>query len=477
MRFTAVLLCLIAASAQAEDVTAVSGLDAVLERAKPILEGVENAPAAPAPASDAAPLALDVAACIRMALEQNPQAAVSDEAVAQAEARVGQAKAARRPQIAAQAGATYQDGLEGIDTPDLLKNVLGISDIQPDKTIARGTVSVEQVLFAGGQITNAIKASKFLAQSESWKREVTRAQLAYDATQAYHDAVLAHALIEVAADSIKTFQQHEQDAQHALEVGMVSKIALLRAQTELAARQADLTSANTAYELALLNLKRIIGAPEDQAVTLADAMSWNPGEEPLQSLIEKAKTTRPELMALEAGIEAAEAGVRVKKGEYLPRAAATAQWQEATGAGQLQPNGFSITGGIEWQIYGGGKRKAGVAEAEAQLRSLQHQHADVLRLVEMDVRQASLRVHDAIEKIRRDKGTVTLAQEGFRLAEVRFKEGVGTQTEMLDAELALTQAKTKLMQALRDYAVAVAALDKAVGRIAPPAEAEVAAAK
>lgn len=470
MRFLVFPIFLIASAAVA-DAPPPSRLDILLEQAAPVLEGVEQAAPAAAPPAASDPLALDVAACVSMAVQHNAQAAISDEDVSQAEARIGQAKAARRPQVKSQLGATYIDGLEGIESNlKILEDLIGIGDLQPDKLITRGTLSVEQVLYAGGQIDAAVKASRFLAAAEGWKREVTRAALALDATQAFHDAVLTQGLIEVANDSIAAFEKHARDAQHAVDAGMASKIVLLRAQTELAARQTDLTSANTAREIALLNLKRIIGAPEEQPVTLIGGAAWEPVVLPLEELIARAQAARPEVRALDEGIAAAAQNVRMKKGEYRPRAAASAQWQEGTGTGTLQPNGFSAQAGLEWQIYAGGKRKFAVAEAESQVRSLQKQREDVLRLVELDVRQAHLRVGEAIEKIRRDKGTVALAEEGFRLAQVRFAEGVSTQTEVLDAEVARSQAKTKLVQALRDYAVATAGLKKATGDLVPPLE-------
>lgn len=469
MRLVCCILIVASAAAQAEEAATTSRLDVLLQQAAPVLQGVETASPVAPPAATDAPLALDAAACITMALQNNAQAAISDENVIQAETRIGQAKSARRPQLKSQLGATYIDGLEGIGSNlKFFENIIGIGNLQPDKLITRGTVSVEQVLYAGGQISAGVKASEFLAQSEAWKREVTRTSLAFDATQAYYDAMLAQGLIEVANDSIIAFQKHADDAKHAVDVGMASKIVLLRAQTELAARETDLTSANTAFELALLNLKRIIGAPEALPITLIGALPWEPQVEDVPTLIARAHATRPELLALESGIEAAGQNVRMKKGDYKPRAAASAQWQEGSGTGTLQPNGFSAQAGLEWQIYGGGKRKFAVAEAESQVRSLERQRDDVERLIELDVRQANLRVNESIEKIRRDKGTVALAEESFRLAQVRFAEGVSTQSEVLDAELARSQAKTKLMQGLRDYAVALTALKKATGQLVPP---------
>lgn len=461
-RFFPILL-LLTGTVHAEDP---SRLDALLERARPVLDGVDATPGAEAALPTGERLQLDVPTCVSMALQHNARILISDEDLAQAESRIGQAQAARKPQVKSQLGVTYIDGLEGIGTQSkLLENLIGIGDIQPEKTIGRGTVMVEQVLYAGGQIAAGVRASRFLAESETWKREVTRAQVALDTTQAYEDAVMTQALIEVANDSVDTFEHHRDDAQHAVDVGFASRIVLLRADTELHARQADVVSAKTAHEIALLNLKRLIGAPESQWVTLTGESTWNPDATTVDALIAQALGKRAELRALDSGIAAAEQNVQLTRGAFRPRAAASVQWQESVGSGLLQPDGLSAQAGLEWQLYAGGKRKHAVAEAQSQVRSLKKQRDDVAQLVELDVRQAHLRVAEAVEKLRRDKGTLTLAEEGLRLAQVRFREGVGTQTEVLDASLARSQAQTKIVQALRDYAVAVAALQKASGTL------------
>ena len=223
MRLSITLLLLAPCLAIAEEP---SRLDALLERARPVLDGVDAAPAPATAVPVGDPLKLDAATSVAMALKQNAQIAISDEGLTQAEARIGQAKAARKPQVKSQLGVTYIDGLEGIVTSSkLIEGLIGIGDIQPDKTIARGTVSVEQVLYAGGQIAAAIRASRVLAQSESWQREVTRAQVALDTTQAYQDAVMTQALIEVAHDSVTAFERHRDDA--VLEgMGRVARVVL-----------------------------------------------------------------------------------------------------------------------------------------------------------------------------------------------------------------------------------------------------------
>jgi outer membrane protein len=120
--------------------------------------------------------------------------------------------------------------------------------------------------------------------------------------------------------------------------------------------------------------------------------------------------------------------------------------------------------GAELEIFAGGRRIHEVAEAKAQQRSLEHQLEDVRRLIEFDVRNAYIQMEDAMARIRQEQGTVELGREGRRLAQLRFQEGVGTQTETLDAELALRNAETLLVKAIHDYAVAHASIEKAIGK-------------
>lgn len=437
-----------------------------------VLNGVENyTPAAPPPPAEPL-LTLDAKQCVELALRQNAQALAALEDVAAKEALVGQAKAQRMPQAKVETGYVYTKDLQRQVGNGLAQLVLETDNLMPDKGILSSRLGFEQVLYAGGQIQAAVRASEYLAKSEEWKRQAKLDQIEFEAKQAFYDCMLAKALVEVARDSVTTFERHLADAKQSLEVGLVSRFEVLRAETELGARQTDLESANTAASIALLNLRRILALPQDQPLELTGELPWNPLEEPIENLLKEAKDKRAELCALENGISAAEAQIDLKRGQFKPKAAAKAQWQTSEGSGQMSPDGWQFSVGAQWDLYTGGKRKAEVQEAKAQLRSIQHQRTDVERLVDLDVRQAYLRVQEAIAKIRKEKGTVELGREGLRLAQLRFQEGAGTQAETLDAELASTQARTTLAKALRDYAVALAALDKATGRSAVPRDTE-----
>lgn len=455
------------AGAQGIDANAARrALDRMLDDAARVIEGVESHAPPPAAAPDeTAAIVLTASEAVRRALRDNAQALAAAESVVEAEARIDQARSARHPQVAARTNFAYIEGLQtnlstgGFLAGSTLDRELGAAK----KWLASADVSVQQILYAGGRIKAAIAAAGHLADAEEWQRAVRLDELAYQTRQAFHDLLLAHALREVAREAAAVFARHRQDAEKLLDAGLVSRFEVLRAETETGARRSDEAAAATVVDLARMNLLRLMAMPMDSAVAPDGVLEWIPLDDPVETLIDKAFEQRAELKALDAGRAAARQEVIARRGQYRPTATAAVAWQEIEGGPPLAPDGLVVSVGAEWELYAGGRRRAEIAEAEARARNLDHQRAELLQLVELDVRQAHARVHEAIEKIRAEKGMVALAEEGLRLAELRFAEGAGTQSETMNAALALTQARTALLQALRDYAVAIAALDKATG--------------
>lgn len=444
-----------------------SGTDVFLDNAELVIEGALATAEPKAEAAGGAsvePLALTVDRCAELALSQNAQAFIAEAKAVAARERVGQAKSARYPQVASHLTGAYVDGMPSHVGNGVLTNLIVGKNLIGSKESATFDVEAKQVLYAGGQIAAAIRAAEFLAQSEEWQREVALDTLVFQAKQAYYDCLLTQALLRVAEDSVTTFERHLADAQQAFDVGLIGTFEVLRAKTELGKRKSDAIAAENAKQLALVNLCRLLAIDQSSPIKFEGKLDWVPLDAQVEDLIAEALANRAELKALDQGLAAAEANVTRLRGQYRPNVAASAKWSHMDGASKVYPNGLTLGVGAEWDLYSGGKRKHDVAGAEAERDQIEYQQDEARRLVELDVRQAYIQVDNAIATIRRNKGTVDLGLEGQRLAELRFQEGVGTQGETLDADLALTAAETSLVQALRDYGVAQAALTKALGR-------------
>ncbi len=429
------------------------------------------------PAEEQEPLHLDVATAVQRALADNPRTAIAESEVDAAWARVGQARSAMLPNVSIESAYTYIDyDYTDLDLGGQLP-VLGavtrrlgsgaFSGLVPDKDTRTDRLQARQVLFAGGSIRAAAKASRFLAESGEWRRDAELQDLAFEVREAYYKTLLADSLIRVAEESVRTFERNLHDARALFEQGMVSRFEVLRAETELSARQADATAARNARRLAQSNLRRLLNVPQGTPLLLEEDFGGSPTQQPIEEAVAEAIDRRPELKALRAAQQAGEADVRRTQGQFLPQVGASVEYTNIEGGAALMPQGWGFTVGAEWDLYTGGQRRAGTREARATVRGLTHEIREVEQLVELDVTNAYIELRDAMEAVRSARDTVEWAREGLRMAEIRFQEGVGTQSELLEAELALTDSETRLAEALHDFSVASAALDRALGR---PAE-------
>lgn len=446
--------------------------------------------------------------CVDLALKQNPQVYVNEANVEAARARIGQAKSAYFPQVKASIAETWNDrydydenGWSPFDLSSTGSSIGGggigggiggggigggngglgggnwlltlaaqnyikelTKDYIPQKDTFSEKLTITQTLYSGGRIASAIRASEYLAQSEEWKRESTLNDIEYNTKQGFFDALLSGALVRVAEESVRTFERNLADAQQMYDVGMISSFEVLRAQTELGNRQADLVQARNGYRLAYANLHRVLAMPQEVELRITPTLDWLPNPMPVAYYIEEAKAKRPEILALQKAIAAQGEDIRRIKGSYKPQVAAVAEFQNTHDAGAAVQDGWLINVGAEWEIAAGGRRKHERKEAEASKRSLEYQLDDLMHLVELDVTQSFIQIQDSMAEIKRTRGTIDLAKEGLSIAELRFQQGVGTQSETLDAELALTSAESGLVQAVRNYAVGNAALERAIGK-------------
>ena len=393
------------------------------------------------------------------------RAGMAEERVRVQEAIAGQSRALRMPQLNTSLLFSYIDQMRSpLPSGSLIGRVFPVGDFLPNRETLTAQVNLDQVLYAGGGIQAAIRTTEAMSSAERHRQEYALATLEQEVKDAYVQLQYFGALVDVAQQSVETFQKHLEDTQQLQDAGMVTSFEVLRAETELGARMTDLTSARTATEIAHIHLCRLLGLPQDSKVFLTDNLDWSPIDISMEDYITTALHHRPELNALEAVELAAEAELNRVRADYLPRASARVQYQKIEGAGQMTPDGWSFQIGGEWSIYAGGRRKQATLEAQARKRETEYELHDALGLVEMDVRQAYLRIEESIEKIHQENRRVLLAEEGLRLAHIRYEEGVSVQTEILDAALAHRQAQTGYIAALREHAEARNALIRATAK-------------
>jgi outer membrane protein TolC len=126
---------------------------------------------------------------------------------------------------------------------------------------------------------------------------------------------------------------------------------------------------------------------------------------------------------------------------------------------------YSINLVLSVPIFNGFVNAAKVGESKAVLKQLDYSRKGLAEMVKFEVEQAVINLGQAKESLLSQEKNVEGAREAVRIAELNFAEGIATTLDVSSAQVALTQAKTNYTQALYDYSLAQAELEKAVGGV------------
>lgn len=184
----------------------------------------------------------------------------------------------------------------------------------------------------------------------------------------------------------------------------------------------------------------------------------------MEESIAYAKEHRPDGLQATKSIDAAKAGVKVAESGKLPQLSfqGTSGWSNDEFPGTHYST-WQVAVVADMNLFDGNVTKAKVRQAEASLTKSVEQANQKQDVIQLEVRQAYLNMLEAEKRITTSKVTVDKGQEDFKIAQVRYSAGVGTNLDVIDSQLALTQAKTNYIQAMYDYNTSRAKLDKAMG--------------
>lgn len=399
----------------------------------------------------AAAVEINLDKAIEMALKTNPTVKISEADSSVAKAQKDEAKASRWLSIdythkTARGG--YYDSADGA---------------APHNTHSNG-FDASIPLYTGGKLSGTIEQAVQNYKSSEYGVDESYQAVKLSATNGYYAVLQAIDTVKLSKDSVERLSAHLQNVQAQYDVGVVAKVDVLRSQVELADAEQTLIKAQNAYDLAVADLNNIIGLPHGTDLKVTESLQYNKYDNPMENCINFALANRPELFQAEAGIEAAKASVKVAKSGYMPQVAASASndWSSANWPGDDGENwGVGIS--VSLNVFDSGVTAAKVRAADANLYKAEETYRQTKDSVQLDVRNNYLSLREAEKRIATSRVAVDSAEEDYRISQLRYQAGVGTNIDVMDAQVALTQAKNNYVQALYDYNTSSAALAKAMG--------------
>jgi outer membrane protein TolC len=331
------------------------------------------------------------------------------------------------------------------------------------------TIEARQALYAGGQIRAALQIAQLTNDSAYFSLRDTVDSVISTTRQQFYNVLLTRALILVQEESVRLLEQQRQDQQNRFEAGTVPRFNVLQAEVALANARPNLIRARNDYLLAQLQLARTLNLesgpgthPSFHCVGVLNAAIRKIN---LADAIELARARRPFLKVQRQAILIDVKNVTVQMAGYKPRIDGHAgyEFKNRAGAEDISDvvNGwfFGFTG--SWDIFDGFETYGLVKQARARVEQAKINYVDALHQVDLEVQTAYIALQQARETIASQQKNIEGASEAVRLAQERLNAGAGTQLDVLNAQVQLTQARSTELTARADYNNALADFDRA----------------
>lgn len=432
-------------------------------------------PARAQTAGDTVRLTLDAA--VQRALTRGEEMRLARAQVTQANGQVRQAFADALPQITGtvtytrQFASIYQNlggGSSGAGDTSFTSLFKNTPFGAPNSWVFQVTGS--QLLFSGGKVGAGLAAARLARRVAGYNRDESAANVVFQVKQAYLDALYTRRLWEVAASAVQEARDQLHQVQLLHQAGTRAEYDLLRAQVDAANQEPALVQAADNYDIAMLDLKRLINVPLEQPLVLATSLISDDGTIPVVADSSLTAGASPALAAADATVRMQQDLLRVAKADRWPTLSLSSTFSEQAFPGQIFPfnapllRNWNAAVTLSIPIFHGLRAEGEVEQYRAQLAEAEATRDQLREQNARDVIQAAAEMRRTQLLLLARGATVDQAAQARHIAQVRYTNGLATQLEVSDARLLLEQAQVNQAQAMRDYLTSIAQLERALGR-------------
>ena len=415
----------------------------------------------------AATLELDLEETIQRALLTNPSVKIAEYNRKAAKADYSAAKSARGISIS----LSHDSGRGGYadNRSYVITDNMGRQIPRYDKSIGNShsnSITASLPIFTGGELQGQIGQAKANYRSMLSAEEQAYNEMKETATTGYFNMLNATNMKALRQESVDRLQAHLDNVIAQYNVGIVARADVLRSEVELANAQQNYITASNEYDVAEATLNNIIGTPLGTTLLLKDRLQYEPYENDMAYCLAYSEQHRPELKQAEYAIDSAEAALVVARSGHMPKVYANAS-NNWGGNGSDWPGdddeNWSVGVTASMNVFDSGVTWSKIHAAQENLAKAKESQRQIKDNVELEVRTDYLNLREAEKRITTTQVAVASAEEDYHIAVVRYQAGVGTNIDVMDAQEALTQAKTNYYQALYNYNTSKAALNTSMG--------------
>ena len=320
-------------------------------------------------------------------------------------------------------------------------------------------------IYTGGQLEGQIAAGRYQLNRADLNTENTRQAVRYAAAEGYANLIHLENLAKVAREAVERSNTQLDMIQAQFEEGSVAEADLLVMKVNISNDRQNLVNAEKQVNIAKSTLASIVGLPQDTDVEPLDIFTYEPYDKDLAACEAYALEHRPDGLAADYTIRAAQAQKDTAKAGYRPRVSAVVRQDIAGNAPFRSERSHAWEAGlnISWNIFDNGVTAENVEQAEANIHAYEAEAQRVKKAIRLETRTAYLNMKAAEQNIEDTAMAVKQAEDSYEIAQVRYEEGVDVLLGLTDAQDKLTRAKQNYLTALYQYNLSRAALEKAMG--------------
>ncbi len=322
----------------------------------------------------------------------------------------------------------------------------------------QSTVAAEQLIYDFGGVRQSVRAAELAKGMTEAERKAAEQALIARVARAYHGATLVAQSLEVAREALATAEADAHRAETIRDAGMATDADVLSARVQVSAMREQVIRREADLKVARAALNEALGLPLDTEHSLTTNLK------PAGAVEAPDTKARPELEQIRLARQVAVARERAARAGLLPKIA-------ARGAFEVDRNEFANKGGgnwmfmagLEWNLFDGNRSRAAAAEARAMGREAAAAEREATNGLKLELLKARADFEAAGERIKASESVVEQAEESLRILRNRYSNGLATVTDLLRAQTALVDTKTRRLAAVHDQRLAAVELARAAG--------------
>ncbi len=402
---------------------------------------------------------LTMSRCIDIALTNNPaiKAAISNTHIY--DIKIGIEKSKHFPKL------SLSTGFSRLNNSIAMPNNNFIRDNSFNSYELAG-VSVNQLISDFGKTGTAIDISKDYHKMSKHQLKATKNNIVFNVKRAYYQLLLTYHNKKVIIESVKVYKQHLDRAKAFYKVGTRPKIDVLTAEVNLSNARLQMIQADNDIDVAIANLNRAMGISAPPEYTLKDQLEYKEQDYKFDEALNIAYEKRPDYKSAVIKTNADKKYISLANKIYFPDLKGSAGYSVQGLNSEIDP-GWNLGFSFQIPVFNAYSIKKQVDEAKAGYKKDLMDAEAIRQSIYYEIKEAHVNFIESQRRIPVAKVALSQAKESYDLASGRYNVGEGDPIELKDAELTYRNVKLQYYRALHDYNVAVASLERAIGKILP----------